>query len=160
MAAKCLAEKRVYGSQWRSESMIGNKFMIASRAMLLSRMIQQIISQTQPRFGKIPKPMKVELALPPPPLPKSPPPKTRNFMGMGFSSRKNQKMPGAHKICAAISSPRIAGGKITDMRLFSSERLASNLLWPRRWHSDSKMRQVCDSNRKDSRNRHIRNNYS
>ena len=39
-------------------------------------------------------------------------------MGMGFSSTKNQKMPGAHKIGAAISDPRIAGGKILDMRIF------------------------------------------
>ena len=41
-------------------------------------------------------------------------------MGMGgFSSRKNQKMPGAHKIGAAISGPRIAGGKnFADTRIF------------------------------------------
>ena len=32
-------------------------------------------------------------------------------MGMGFSSRKNPKMPGAHEIGAAVSGPRIAGGK-------------------------------------------------
>ena len=30
-----------------------------------------------------------------------------------------QKIIGANKIGAAISGPRIAGGKITDMRLFS-----------------------------------------
>ena len=29
-------------------------------------------------------------------------------------------MPGAHKIGAAISGPRIAGGKITDTRIFSA----------------------------------------
>ena len=40
-------------------------------------------------------------------------------MGMGgFSCRKNQKSPGAHKIGAAVSDPTIAGGKITDMRVF------------------------------------------
>ena len=31
-------------------------------------------------------------------------------MGMGISSRKNQKIPGARKIGAAISGPRSAGG--------------------------------------------------
>ena len=32
--------------------------------------------------------------------------------------QKEQKMPGAHKIDADISGPRIAGRKITDMSLF------------------------------------------
>ena len=31
-------------------------------------------------------------------------------------------MPGAHKIGAAISGPRFAGGKIADMRLFLTKR--------------------------------------
>ena len=40
-------------------------------------------------------------------------------MGMGvFSSRKNQKVPGAHKIGAAISFPRIASGNFMDITLF------------------------------------------
>ena len=39
-------------------------------------------------------------------------------MDMGFSSRKNPKMPGAHKIGAAISGPRIAGGNFMDITLF------------------------------------------
>ena len=43
-------------------------------------------------------------------------------MGMGFSSRKNQKMPGAHKSGAAISGPRIAGGKLMDSRRFFSRK--------------------------------------
>ena len=38
-------------------------------------------------------------------------------MGMGVSSRKNQKMPGAHKIGAAISGPRITGGNFMDITL-------------------------------------------
>ena len=41
-------------------------------------------------------------------------------MGMGVFLQ-NQKIPGAHKIGTAISGPRIAGEKITDMRLFLSE---------------------------------------
>ena len=40
-------------------------------------------------------------------------------MGMGvFPAERTKKIPGAHKIGAAISGPRIAGGRITDMRLF------------------------------------------
>ena len=77
-------------------------------------------------FGKIPTPIKIKLAIPPPPLkkptPPPPPPKTRNFMGMGPATgvfqQKEPKMPGAHKIGAAVSGPRIAGGNFTDMRLF------------------------------------------
>ena len=34
-------------------------------------------------------------------------------------------MPGARKIGAAVSGPGIAGGKITDMRLFFSELVTS-----------------------------------
>ena len=39
-------------------------------------------------------------------------------MGMGVVQEK-KRMPGAHKIGAAVSGPRIAGGKVTDMRFFS-----------------------------------------
>ena len=45
------------------------------------------------------------------------PTKTRNFMGMLVLQQKKPQMPGAHKIGAAISRPRIAGRKISDMRL-------------------------------------------
>ena len=49
----------------------------------------------------------------------TPPPKKQGILwAWGFSSRKNHKMPGAHKIGAAISGPRITGRKITDVRLF------------------------------------------
>ena len=48
---------------------------------------------------------------PPPPL------KGGILWAWGLSSRKNQKILGAHKIGAAMSGPRIAGGKITDTRL-------------------------------------------
>ena len=52
----------------------------------------------------------------------NPPPKRKNFVGMGVSSIKDQKFAGAHKIGATISGPRIAGGKITDMRFFFSSK--------------------------------------
>ena len=63
-------------------------------------------------FGKIPTPIKKNWHLHPP-FQKTPtPPLNCGILWAGeFSSRKNQKMPGAHKIGGAISGPRIAGGK-------------------------------------------------
>ena len=54
------------------------------------------------------------------PLLKNPrtPPKGGILWAWGFSSRKNQKMPGAHKIGAAISGPRITGGNFMDTTFF------------------------------------------
>ena len=40
-------------------------------------------------------------------------------MGMKFSCSKSRKITDAYKIGAAISDPRLAGGKMTDIRLFS-----------------------------------------
>ena len=48
----------------------------------------------------------------------------------GFSSRKNQKMPGAHKIGAAMSGPRIAGGNFMDITLFLRVPFSALLLLP------------------------------
>ena len=72
--------------------------------------------------GKIPTPIKIKLALPPPPSgkTKNPPLKGGILWAWGFSSRKNPKMPGAHKIGAAISGPRITGGNFMDTTLFLS----------------------------------------
>ena len=74
-----------------------------------------------PPFRKNPHAHKNEIGLPPLPLPKlyprnssPPPPKIRNFMGMGVFQQKEPKMPGAHK----TSSPGSTSGKITDMRPF------------------------------------------
>ena len=44
-------------------------------------------------------------------------------MGMGVFQQKEPKMPGAHKIGAAISGPRIAGGNFMDTTLFLIQRL-------------------------------------
>ena len=52
---------------------------------------------------KIPAPMKIKLALPPPN-------RGISWGGMGVFQQKEPKIPGAHKIGAAISGPRIAGG--------------------------------------------------
>ena len=49
-------------------------------------------------------------------------------MDMGGFQQKEPKMPGAHKIGTAISGPRIAGGKIMDMRhlnFFGESKLQS-----------------------------------
>ena len=54
----------------------------------------------------------------------NPPIKRGILWAWEFSSRKNQKMPGAHKIGAAISGPRIAVGKLTDIRLFLRKALS------------------------------------
>ena len=72
------------------------------------------------KIGKIPAPIKIKLALPPPPPQKTttPPLKGGILWAWGFSSRKNPKMPGAHKIGAAISGSRIAGRNFMDITLF------------------------------------------
>ena len=66
---------------------------------------------------KIPTPIKIELALPPPPLPRNPKHAAykEDFYGYGgFPVDGTEKMPGAHQIGAAISGPRIAGGNPKD----------------------------------------------
>ena len=53
--------------------------------------------------------------------------------------KKNQKMPGAHKIGAAVFGPRIAGGKITDTMIFlitSEAVLPGNAVFSRRCASN------------------------
>ena len=61
-------------------------------------------------FRKIPAPIKIKSALPPPQT-QTPPPKTRNFMDI-----KKAFFPGVHKIGAAISGPRIADKPILRTR--------------------------------------------
>ena len=60
-----------------------------------------------------------------PPLVRNPntplPLKGGTLWAWGLSSRKNQKMPGAHKIGAAVSGPRIAGGNFMDITLFPNQ---------------------------------------
>ena len=62
-----------------------------------------------PPIGKIPTPIKIKLALLPPPSKKAqnPPLKGGILWAWRFSFRKNPKMPGAHKIGAAISGPEL-----------------------------------------------------
>ena len=60
---------------------------------------------------------KIGTSTTPPPKNRNPP-KTRNFMGMGVIQQKERKIPDARKIGAAISGPRIAGGKILDIKVF------------------------------------------
>ena len=68
-----------------------------------------------------PPPKNSPYTLPPLPSkkPTTPPlPKTRNFIGVGVFQQNEPKMPGAHKIGAAVSGPRITGSKIMGMRFF------------------------------------------
>ena len=76
----------------------------------------------QANLRKIPAPVKIKSALPPPFQTQTqntpPPPKTRNFMDMeGFPAERTEIL-GAHKIGAAISGPRIADTNFTDTRIF------------------------------------------
>ena len=61
-------------------------------------------------------------------------------MGMGFSSRKSPKMPGAHKIGAAISGPRITGRNFMDttlsLNIFSEQLVRQRLPSKRLTNSD------------------------
>ena len=63
-------------------------------------------------YQKNPRAHKNKIGTPdPPPKPKIPPPQKEEFYGHGG-------FPGAHKIGAATSGPRIADKKFTDTRLF------------------------------------------
>ena len=77
----------------------------------------------QKKIRKIPAPIKIKSALPPPPKTQinPPPPKRRNLycMDMGFLLQKERIFPGAHKIGAAISRPRIADKKFYGHEDFS-----------------------------------------
>ena len=74
------------------------------------------------KFGKNPHAHKNKIGTSAPPFQKNhdPPPALKGgiLWAWGFSSRKSPKMPGAHKIGAAISGPRIAGGNFMDITLF------------------------------------------
>ena len=43
---------------------------------------------------------------------------------MGFPTERNKKIAGAHKNGATISGRRVAGRKITDMRLFLNLKIS------------------------------------
>ena len=65
--------------------------------------------------------IKIKLALPPPFQKKHDPPSNEEFYGhRGFPAERTKKCQAPTKIGAAISGPRIAGGKITDMSPFAS----------------------------------------
>ena len=92
--------------------------------ILLKAMTKMVVKgwMTWAILGKNPHTHKYKMGTPTAPSKKlqpPPPPLKRGILwAWGFSIRKKQKIPGAQKIGAAISGPRIAGGKTTDMRLF------------------------------------------
>ena len=88
----------------------------------------QSITQKNPRAHKnkigTPSPKKTQIP---------PPPKTRNFVDMGFLLQKERICPGVHKIDAPISGPRIADKNFTGTRVFLKylllERLIKQTIW-------------------------------
>ena len=62
----------------------------------------------RPFVRKIPAPIKIKSALPPPPKTQIPPPQNEEFMDMAVFLQKEGIFPGVHKIGAAIYSRRIA----------------------------------------------------
>ena len=72
------------------------------------------------QLRKIPAPIKVKSALPPPEKNQNTPPAPKRGISWTwrFSCRKNTEILGTHKIGAAISGPRIADKNLTDTRIF------------------------------------------
>ena len=73
------------------------------------------------KFQKNPRAHKNKIGTPPPPeKPQIPPPPLKRgiLWTWRFSCRKNAIFPGAHKIGAAISGPRIADKNFTDTKIF------------------------------------------
>ena len=80
--------------------------------------IRGVVAATQnnPRAHKI----KIGTSPPPPQKrTKIPPPQNEELYGHGFLLQKERIFPGAHKIGAAISGPRIAGGNFYGHEDFS-----------------------------------------
>ena len=78
-------------------------------------------------FSENPHTHENKIGVRPPPPPKKKrkeaPPLTNTFVGMEVFIQKEPTIPGAYKIGAAISSPRVAGGKKSmDMRLFREKQ--------------------------------------
>ena len=77
-------------------------------------------------LGKIPTPIKIKLALPPPPPSQKnepPPLKRRMLWARGVSSRKNPKMPGAHKDWHSHFRPQNCGRKNYRHEAFSEHQV-------------------------------------
>ena len=84
-------------------------------------------SQKNPRAHNY----KIGTSLPPPPKTENNLPPEREFLwAWSFSCRRNQKIPGAHKICAAISGPRIAGENCTQKGADIHKLLANQFMNP------------------------------
>ena len=78
-------------------------------------------------FGKIIAPIKIKSALLPPPQNPKSPPKARNFMGMGFSCRKNAFFQAPIKLAQLFPAPELRTNIFTDTRIFLSH-VGSQLL--------------------------------
>ena len=74
------------------------------------------------KIGTSTPPPSKKLRTPPPPL------KGGILWAWGLSSRKTQKIPGGHKIGAAISGPRIAGGTFYGHEAFTESNYYSVMI--------------------------------
>ena len=75
-----------------------------------------------PELEKKPRAHKNKIGTsPPPPNPKYPPPLKRGILWTWVFLQKERIFPGAHKIGAAISGPRIADTNFTDARIYLTE---------------------------------------
>ena len=123
--------------------------MFAQRAPRLR--VVSLVRQ-RPLAEKIPAPIKIKSALPPPPQTQNtpPPPLNRGILWTWrFSCRKNAEILGAHRIGAAISGPRVVDKNFTDTRCVcsghlqngkpvrrkkSGENVKENGKWPSAWN--------------------------
>ena len=95
------------------------RFSLVIKTLRVARLQNEIgmsdICFSYVRLRKILAPIKIKSALPPPP-PK--PPLKRGILWTWVFLQKERIFPGAHKIGAAISGPRIADTNFTDTRIF------------------------------------------
>ena len=106
--SKCIYS-RAHGSEYSSQL---HSFLLLSNSAT--------VTGNHPFHRKNPHAHKNKIGTSTPPSKKTqnPPLKGGILWAWGFSGRKNQKIPGAHKIGAAISGPRIAGGNFMAHHFF------------------------------------------
>ena len=140
--ASCLARAPCVPSGYACFNRSGNKraFKLsgATRGRTVGPSPGHIRRRALPSSGlkrlaqKNPRAHKNKIGTPPPPKPKNtpPPPQNEEFYGHVFFLQKERIFPGAHKIDAPISGPRIADKNFTDTRIFliSLDRKVSDLL--------------------------------
>ena len=113
-----------------SRSDLLSRFPENYRQLSSQRRVHSVVNIAGARKNPHAHKNKIGTSTPPSKKAQKPPLKGGILWAWGFSSRKNQKMPGAHKIGAAISGPRITGGNFVDITLFLNSG-GSKTLWHR-----------------------------